>query len=74
MVDAAARHLDCGVCAGASEVMDPTLRPYAELTAPRYTSYPTAAHFHASIAASQVRGWLGGLTPDARLGLYLHIP
>ncbi|MFZ4071348.1 MAG: oxygen-independent coproporphyrinogen III oxidase [Caulobacterales bacterium] len=74
MVDAAARHLDCGLCAGASEVIDPTLRPYAELTAPRYTSYPTAPHFHAGIAAPQVRGWLAGLTPDARLGLYLHIP
>jgi oxygen-independent coproporphyrinogen III oxidase len=55
--------------------MDPTLRPYAELTAPRYTSYPTAPHFHAGIAASSgARLAWGPQRPDARLGLYLHIP
>jgi oxygen-independent coproporphyrinogen III oxidase len=54
--------------------MDPSLRPYAEETAPRYTSYPTAPHFHAGVNGATVGDWLAGLAPDARLGLYLHVP
>ena len=41
---------------------------------PRYTSYPTAPHFHAGIDAATYRRWLGELPPDAPLSLYLHIP
>ena len=41
---------------------------------PRYTSYPTAPHFHAGIGPDDYRGWLGALLPDLRLSLYLHIP
>jgi oxygen-independent coproporphyrinogen III oxidase len=41
---------------------------------PRYTSYPTAPHFHAGITRSVYAGWLQALAPDATLSLYLHIP
>ncbi|MEJ0026608.1 MAG: oxygen-independent coproporphyrinogen III oxidase [Rhizomicrobium sp.] len=41
---------------------------------PRYTSYPTAPHFHAGIDAAVYRGWLRALDPDAPLSLYVHIP
>lgn len=41
---------------------------------PRYTSYPTAPHFHAGIDADIYAAWLGKLKPDARISLYLHIP
>ncbi|ODT78907.1 MAG: oxygen-independent coproporphyrinogen III oxidase [Pelagibacterium sp. SCN 64-44] len=41
---------------------------------PRYTSYPTAPHFHSGITAQTYARWLGGLHEDATLSLYLHIP
>ncbi len=41
---------------------------------PRYTSYPTANHFNASVGPSDYRDWLGGLDEDIALSLYLHIP
>lgn len=41
---------------------------------PRYTSYPTAPHFHADIGAETYCRWLQELTPDAPLSLYIHIP
>ncbi|MGQ8632577.1 oxygen-independent coproporphyrinogen III oxidase [Agrobacterium sp. DKPNP3] len=41
---------------------------------PRYTSYPTAPHFHEGIDDVVYRGWLGALTHRNRLSLYLHIP
>lgn len=41
---------------------------------PRYTSYPTAPHFHAGIGQSEVRQWLAGLPPRLPLSLYVHIP
>jgi oxygen-independent coproporphyrinogen III oxidase len=41
---------------------------------PRYTSYPTAPHFHAGVDPSTYRHWLGQLSPCATLSLYLHVP
>ncbi|TIQ38522.1 MAG: oxygen-independent coproporphyrinogen III oxidase [Mesorhizobium sp.] len=41
---------------------------------PRYTSYPTAPHFHPGIDAAKVRGWMGTLEGDDEISLYLHIP
>ncbi|MBI2255867.1 MAG: oxygen-independent coproporphyrinogen III oxidase [Proteobacteria bacterium] len=41
---------------------------------PRYTSYPTAPHFHAGIDAKVMVDWLAGLPIDAPLSLYFHIP
>ena len=41
---------------------------------PRYTSYPTAPHFHAGITPETFRGWLGGMSPQQELSLYLHVP
>src|SRR5512135_2683850 len=41
---------------------------------PRYTSYPTAPHFHAGISEQTLRTWLAGLPPGMPLSLYLHIP
>jgi oxygen-independent coproporphyrinogen-3 oxidase len=51
--------------------------PIAEMFAaavPRYTSYPTAPHFHAGIEAGTYGEWLRALSPDEPLSLYLHIP
>lgn len=54
--------------------MDPRLLAYAERQAPRYTSYPSAPHFSASIGPAEVTRWLGELQPDATLSLYIHVP
>ncbi len=42
--------------------------------APRYTSYPTAPHFHADVGAPAQAAWLAALPSGASLSLYLHIP
>ncbi|MBE7731936.1 oxygen-independent coproporphyrinogen III oxidase [Devosia faecipullorum] len=41
---------------------------------PRYTSYPTAPHFHAGITPQTYARWLAELPQDATISLYLHIP
>lgn len=54
--------------------VDPKFLKYAEQSAPRYTSYPTAPHFNASVDGGVYRGWLSDLSADASLSLYLHTP
>ncbi len=49
----------------------------AELLAsrvPRYTSYPTAPHFHAGVDGAVAEGWLRDLPDGMPLSLYVHIP
>src|SRR5690606_1820728 len=41
---------------------------------PRYTSYPTAPHFHAGIGERDYAGWLAALGASTPVSLYLHIP
>ena len=43
-------------------------------TAPRYTSYPTAPHFHAGVGADTVAGWLRAMPEGDAVSLYLHVP
>tara|TARA_R110002095_G_scaffold183233_1_gene160423 strand:+ start:1570 stop:2913 length:1344 start_codon:yes stop_codon:yes gene_type:complete len=52
----------------------PTLLKYARQNTPRYTSYPTAPHFHAGIDGEVLAGWLAAMDADAAGSLYLHIP
>lgn len=52
---------------------DALLRRYAK-PVPRYTSYPTAPHFHAGIGNAEYTKWLGALPPTTALSLYVHIP
>jgi oxygen-independent coproporphyrinogen-3 oxidase len=40
----------------------------------RYTSYPTAPHFHAGVDADVYHGWLSDLPAETPLSLYMHIP
>ncbi|MGE5547600.1 MAG: oxygen-independent coproporphyrinogen III oxidase [Solirubrobacterales bacterium] len=44
-----------------------------DLRVPRYTSYPTAPHFHPGIGPDTYGRWLGELDPADELSLYLHI-
>jgi oxygen-independent coproporphyrinogen-3 oxidase len=41
---------------------------------PRYTSFPTAPHFHAGVAAETYAGWLKTLPAGEALSLYVHVP
>ncbi len=41
---------------------------------PRYTSYPTAPHFHGGVDEGHYRSWLRALDRQAPVSLYFHIP
>lgn len=41
---------------------------------PRYTSYPTAPHFHDGVDSGTYARWLRELPAETPLSLYLHIP
>jgi len=41
---------------------------------PRYTSYPTAPHFHDGVSAATYAEWLDAVSPKDTLSLYLHVP
>lgn len=47
---------------------------HAMRNVPRYTSYPTAPHFHEGVTADTYADWLSAVTPDNTLSLYLHVP
>ena len=53
----------------------PSFHPdLAALPVPRYTSYPTAAQFHAGVGAADQAASLAEILPGAPVSLYLHIP
>jgi oxygen-independent coproporphyrinogen-3 oxidase len=62
-----------GRCAGEGAIDAETLRKYAA-PVPRYTSYPTAAHFNAGIDHAVYADWLSALPGASKLSLYVHIP
>ncbi len=41
---------------------------------PRYTSYPTAPHFHEDVSGEVLAGWLSRIGSGEDISLYLHIP
>jgi len=45
-----------------------------EARVPRYTSYPTAPHFHAGVTGETFREWLEALPAGMPLSLYVHVP
>ncbi|MCB1498309.1 MAG: oxygen-independent coproporphyrinogen III oxidase [Bauldia sp.] len=47
---------------------------YADERLPRYTSYPTAPHFSASVGPGAYGEWLEEVPRDATASLYLHVP
>lgn len=46
----------------------------ANARVPRYTSYPTAPHFHDGVTAGTYERWLREIRDGEPLSLYLHIP
>ena len=51
-----------------------TLLRYGQQRSPRYTSYPTAPHFHAGVDAAVYGDWLDTLDRGKPISLYLHVP
>ncbi|MTI07217.1 oxygen-independent coproporphyrinogen III oxidase [Roseibium denhamense] len=47
---------------------------YAMRNVPRYTSYPTAPHFHSGVTSEIYADWLGNISDKDSLSLYLHVP
>jgi oxygen-independent coproporphyrinogen III oxidase len=41
---------------------------------PRYTSYPTAPHFHSGVDCGKYSHWLAEVASGQSLSLYIHIP
>ncbi|MBP2548186.1 oxygen-independent coproporphyrinogen-3 oxidase [Neorhizobium galegae] len=54
--------------------MQPDLLARYSAPVPRYTSYPTAPHFHPGVGAETYARWLRAEEGDAPLSLYLHVP
>jgi len=54
--------------------MEMKLLKYLERRIPRYTSYPTAAEFNASVDAQTYRRWLAAMPAGAPVSIYLHVP
>ncbi|ASW09781.1 oxygen-independent coproporphyrinogen III oxidase [Rhizobium sp. 11515TR] len=50
-----------------------SLARYAQ-PVPRYTSYPTAPHFHEGIDGARYAEWLSETDPHKPVSLYLHVP
>lgn len=47
---------------------------HAGASVPRYTSYPTAPHFHAGVDGGTYRRWLAGIGDREQVSLYFHVP
>jgi oxygen-independent coproporphyrinogen-3 oxidase len=54
--------------------MKPELLAKYDQRIPRYTSYPTAPHFHEGVGSGTYASWLGELDASQPLSLYIHIP
>lgn len=56
---------------GAASMQHPS---WLGIEAPRYTSYPSAHHFSADVSEDTYRSWLAGMSEDARISAYVHVP
>ena len=56
-----------------SKINEAMVQAYAA-PVPRYTSYPTAPHFHDGMGAGRVSSWMAALPETEAISLYLHIP
>ncbi len=54
--------------------MSETLLAQHTKPVPRYTSYPTAPHFHTGVDSSEYARWLAQLPAETDLSLYVHVP
>ena len=62
-----------GVPDGGTSLSSELIRRYNR-PVPRYTSYPTAPHFHEGVDHAAYAAWLDEVEPGATLSIYLHVP
>ena len=55
-------------------VLKKTWLQHLDARVPRYTSYPTAPHFHGGVTAATVNSWLERTDLSEPLSLYVHVP
>lgn len=68
-------HIKASACNRAKDqFMKKDTLSYAMRNVPRYTSYPTAPHFHDGVTSEVYRSWLEAIGPHDTLSLYLHVP
>lgn len=63
-----------GGCLAHIEAMQHALIHKHAIPAPRYTSYPTAPHFHSGVGRAEYMRWLEAIDASQSLSLYVHIP
>ena len=56
-----------------TKITETMVKAYAT-PVPRYTSYPTAPHFHDGVRTDKVSSWMAALPETEAISLYLHIP
>ena len=54
--------------------MDHSWLTLLDARVPRYTSYPTAPHFHPRIGSAIFENWLKDIDPQKPISLYVHVP
>ncbi len=54
--------------------MDHSWLTLLDARVPRYTSYPTAPHFHPRIGSALFENWLKAIDPRQPISLYVHVP
>ena len=54
--------------------MDQSWLTLLDARVPRYTSYPTAPHFHPRIGSSTFETWLKAIDLQQPISLYVHVP
>ena len=68
------RHLICDYSTRMTELKSLERAGLFEKNVPRYTSYPTAPHFHADVGRPDFAFWLETLDISKPVSLYIHIP
>jgi oxygen-independent coproporphyrinogen-3 oxidase len=54
--------------------MKPVVSGYYDAQVPRYTSYPTAPHFHDGVDTDVYGEWLTRIAAEDKVSLYFHVP
>ncbi len=66
--------LICDYSTGMTDLNALTRAGLFDKNVPRYTSYPTAPHFHGDVGRAQYAFWLETLDISKPVSLYIHIP
>ncbi len=74
LISIKATHLICDYSTKMTDLNALTKAGLFEKNVPRYTSYPTAPHFHGDVGGAEFAFWLETLDILKPVSLYIHIP